>query len=94
MAETVREYSAVRRRTQQWENTVIMKDISNIEYRGAASLPGHDSRKHPLMPVEKRAAQFAPFAALTGYEDSIEETRKGAVTAAENEITREEFFDE
>lgn len=26
------------------------------------------------MPIEKRAAQFAPFAALTGYEDVVKET--------------------
>ena len=34
------------------------------------------SSKHPPMPREKRAAQFAPFAALTGYEDKIKETER------------------
>ena len=36
---------------------------------------GHfDSRKHKRMSMTDRAAQFSPFAALTGYEDSIRET--------------------
>ena len=35
------------------------------------------NRKHPRMSLHDRAAQFAPFAALTGYEDKIEETEKG-----------------
>ena len=28
------------------------------------------------MPLEKRAAQFAPFAALTGYEEVVEKTAR------------------
>lgn len=32
------------------------------------------SRKHPQMSLHDRAAQFAPFAALTGHSDAIEET--------------------
>ena len=34
------------------------------------------SIKHPQMSRESRAAQFAPFAALVGYEDKVEETVK------------------
>lgn len=34
------------------------------------------SKKHPRMSGMNRAAQFAPFAALTGYEESIEETAR------------------
>ena len=33
----------------------------------------HESLRHPRMPRTNRAAQFAPFAALTGYENAIEE---------------------
>ena len=41
-------------------------DIINLE---------HDiSKKHPRMSMEDRVAQFAPFAALTGFEEGIEET--------------------
>ncbi len=34
------------------------------------------SKKHPPMSRENRAAQFAPFAALTGYDDAVEETAR------------------
>ena len=39
-------------------------------------LPHPVSTKHPQMSMLGRAAQFAPFAALTGYEKAIEEARK------------------
>lgn len=31
---------------------------------------------HPKMDIKKRAAQFSPFAALTGYDDMIEDASK------------------
>ena len=34
--------------------------------------PHHVSKTRPQMPMSDRAAQFAPFAALTGYDDKIE----------------------
>ncbi|MBE6374434.1 MAG: YolD-like family protein [Lentisphaerae bacterium] len=39
-------------------------------------LPHHVSRNHPQMPLRDRAAQFAPFAALTGYESAVGETAR------------------
>ncbi len=42
------------------------KDIINIIHH-------EPNAKHPRMTIAQRAAQFAPFAALTGYEESIEE---------------------
>ncbi len=44
----------------------------------------HTSTNHPRMPIEKRAAQFAPFAALTGFEQSIRETAKNFEEAVLN----------
>ena len=45
-------------------------------YDDIIDLPHHVSTRHPQMPLADRAAQFSPFAALTGYEDIIrEETR-------------------
>ncbi len=44
------------------------------DYRDIIDLPHHTSAKHPRMAPQMRAAQFAPFAALTGYEEVIEET--------------------
>ena len=39
------------------------------------------------MPVEKRAAQFAPFAALSGHADAVEETAR--ITEENAELTEE-----
>ena len=36
----------------------------------------HVSKKHPPMSMEDRAAQFSPFAALTGYEAAVKETAR------------------
>lgn len=45
-------------------------------YDDIINLPHHVSKKHPQMPMMQRAAQFAPFAALTGHDKAIEETAK------------------
>ena len=45
-------------------------------YDDIINLPHHVSAKHPRMSMYNRAAQFSPFAALTGYEKAIEEARK------------------
>ncbi len=48
-----------------------------IVYADIIDLPHHQSSTHPHMSLYDRAAQFAPFAALTGYDDMItEEARK------------------
>ena len=39
-------------------------------------LPRHVSKRHPQMSLYNRAAQFAPFAALTGYGEAIAETAR------------------
>ena len=46
------------------------------EYDDIIDLPHHVSKVHPQMPPSARAAQFSPFAALTGYEDVIGETAR------------------
>lgn len=46
------------------------------EYGDIINLPHQKSSVHPHMPVGDRAAQFAPFAALTGYGDVIKETAR------------------
>ena len=45
-------------------------------YEDIVNLPHHVSRRHPAMTLHGRAAQFAPFAALTGYEEVIDETAR------------------
>lgn len=51
-------------------------------------LPHHVSQNHPPMSMRDRAAQFSPFAALTGYEDAIAET--GRLTEQKRELSEHE----
>lgn len=53
-------------------------DIKRDEHRydDIMGLPHHVSETHPPMPARDRAAQFAPFAALTGHETAIRETAR------------------
>jgi hypothetical protein len=44
------------------------------DYDDIINLPHHVSKRHPQMSMWNRAAQFAPFAALTGYDDAIKDT--------------------
>ena len=53
-----------------------MKDNTPRDYSDIIDLPHHVSQVHPRMSLLNRAAQFAPFAALTGYGDKIEETER------------------
>ena len=46
----------------------------NEKYKDILHLPHPTSERHPRMPLSGRAAQFAPFAALVGYDDAINET--------------------
>ena len=57
-------------------------------YDDIIDLPHHVSEKHPQMPVIDRAAQFSPFAALTGYDAAIVETAR--LTDRKRELTEEQ----
>jgi len=57
-------------------------------YDDIIHLPHHVSRNHPQMPMLDRAAQFAPFAALTGYEAAVGETAR--LTAERRELSSQE----
>jgi hypothetical protein len=46
----------------------------NGKYDEIMELSHHVSKTRPQMPMSDRAAQFAPFAALTGYDSAIKET--------------------
>ena len=62
--------------------------MSQGKYDDIIGLPHHVSEKHAHMPVPDRAAQFAPFAALTGYGDRIDETAR--LTDERIELTESE----
>ena len=56
-------------------------------YDDIIHLPHHVSAKRLQMPMSDRAAQFSPFAALTGYDDAIQET--GRLTEQKIELDDE-----
>lgn len=53
------------------------------QYEDIINMPHHVSEKRAHMSRHSRAAQFAPFAALTGYEDALEESARRTVSKAE-----------
>ena len=46
----------------------------NDSYADIINLPHHVSKRHRQMPLEERAAQFAPFAALEGHAAAVRST--------------------
>ena len=46
------------------------------KYDDIINLPRPESGKHPRMSLHDRAAQFSPFAALTGHSAAIDETAR------------------
>ena len=63
----------------------------NNRYDEIINLPHHVSKTRPQMPMSDRAAQFAPFAALTGYDSAIKET--GRLTGERIELDEEALND-
>ncbi len=61
--------------------------MADRKYDGIINLPHKQSFKRPQMSRIDRAAQFAPFAALTGYDDAITET--GRLTDEKIEMSEE-----
>ena len=45
-------------------------------YEDIINLPHPVSSRHPRMSLHDRAAQFSPFAALTGHDDAVKETAR------------------
>lgn len=60
-----------------------MKPGDGNKYDDIIGLPHHVSAAHPRMPLPDRAAQFSPFAALTGYDAAIREAARLAEAAVE-----------
>lgn len=53
-----------------------MKKEESGSYEDIICLPHHVSARHAQMPLADRAAQFSPFAALTGHDQAIRETAR------------------
>ena len=62
---------------------------TKIKYADIIRLPHHQSPTRPHMPLYDRAAQFAPFAALTGYDDMVAEEAR--LTDSEIELSDSEI---
>lgn len=56
------------------------------DYDDIISMSHHVSRKRHHMTMSERAAQFAPFAALTGYEEAIKNTEECVLKESEEDI--------
>lgn len=65
--------------------------FSQADYDDIIHLPHHVSKKHPHMPPGDRAAQFAPFAAVAGHQEKVDETAQQ--TAESYEETTEAAFE-
>lgn len=62
------------------------------KYDDIIHLPHHEPAKHPRMPAADRAAQFLPFAALTGHDAAVRETARLTDIRVElDEIRKEEL---
>lgn len=64
-----------------------MNNANNHYYDDIIDLPHHVSATRPRMSMIDRAAQFSPFAALTGYDAAIKET--GRLTDERIELSEE-----
>lgn len=63
-------------------------------YDDILHLPHHRSETHPPMPLEDRAAQFAPFAVLNGLDAALRQAEQQNDPAGkENETTQKEEVD-
>ena len=64
------------------------KQDGQHQYDDMIHLPHHVSSRHPQMSMTDRAAQFSPFAALTGYGDAVRE--KARLTEQKPDLSEEE----
>ena len=66
----------------------------NNKYDDMLHMPHHVSKTHPRMSMHNRAAQFSPFAALTGFESIIQETSRQTMQRIELDESAKEALNE
>lgn len=71
-----------------------MNLMNDHKYDDIINLSHHVSARHPQMPLSDRAAQFSPFAALTGHDAAIRETARLTDAFAELDEGRKAEIDE
>lgn len=62
--------------------------MNKDNYEDIINLPHYEPQYHTRMTIEARSAQFAPFSALTGYEEKVKETER----LTDNKIDLDEEF--
>lgn len=62
------------------------------KYDDIIDMPHHVSDTRPHMPLIDRAAQFSPFAALTGYDEAVTETARLTDTMLKLDDTQKEVI--
>ena len=77
------------------ENRIMTNDEKDFSrYEDMLDMLHPSSSSHPRMSIRNRAAQFAPFAALTGYEAAIQETARLTDEKIELNEDQRELLDE
>ena len=66
-----------------------MGNQDNHKYDDIINLPHHQSKSRPHMSMADRAAQFSPFAALSGYDEAVKETAR--LTDRKQELSEEDM---
>ena len=64
----------------------------NDSYADIINLPHHVSKRHRQMPLEERAAQFAPFAALEGHAAAVRSTAQRVRLQMEEQKKAENIY--
>lgn len=54
----------------------MFKQSDTSRYADMYDLPHHQSPTRPHMSMQDRAAQFSPFAALSGYDEAVKEVER------------------
>ena len=72
------------------QNIVNNDEDTAHPYKEILYLTRPVSKTHPQMPISDRAAQFAPFAALTGHSDLIRKTQRIHEESFENSSCNED----
>lgn len=71
-----------------------MKQDDPHRYDDILYLPHPEPKHHPRMSLKNRAAIFAPFAALSGYDDAVTETARLTEAQAELSESQKEDLDQ
>ncbi len=71
----------------------ISPSAADFPYEDIVSLPHPVSKQHPPMSIANRAAQFAPFAAMTGHDQLIEKTASLQQEEMLHDVTLSAFDD-